>query len=359
MPLLDLLTKLAKEKSQPCVTISLNTNRTHPDNNKDIVLIKNLVSEAKERVINEYGKRPVNKLLENLDKIVEEINVNYNLDSLHVFLSNDTKEIIKSTLPVSIEGVQISDSFALRPIIKFYNRSKSYFVLLLSQSGVHLYEALNDQIIHEIKNVDFPFSENNYYNTHSDKGSDSKHMDDLVRQFLNKVDKAIVAVHNTTPLACVVICTEDNFSRLLQVADKPSLYIGYAPIDYNHQSLHQIAPQAWELIKVELTNQRIKAIGEIHELVSAGNIFTDLQEIFQASLDGRADLLIVHENYSQSVKMIDERHFDLMNDVNSVGVIDDIISSIAWEIISKKGKVFFASEEEMGDLYPIALKTRY
>lgn len=359
MPLLDLLTKLANEKSQPCVTISLNTSRTHPDNNKDIVLIKNLLNEAKERVIEEYGKRTVSLLLENLNIIEEEIDVNYNLDSLHIFLSNETKKIIKSTIPVAIQGVQISDSFALRPIIKFYNRSKTYLVLLLSQSGVHLYEALNDQIIHEIKNADFPFSENNYYNTHSDKGSDAKHMDDLVRQFLNKVDKAIVSVNNAVQLNCVVICTEDNYSRLLQVADKPSIYTGFAPIDYNHQSVHHISKQAWELTKLELTNQRIKAVAEIQESVSTGNVFTDLQEIFQASLDGRGDLLIVYENYSQSVKMTDDRHFELMNDVTTAGVIDDIISSIAWDIISKKGKVFFASKEEMGDLYPIALKTRY
>ena len=91
------LVKLASERSNPCVTISLNTHRTHPDNAQDSILIKNLLNEAQDRVIKEFGKREVNELLEKINTIEKEIDVNYNLDSLHIFLSNTTKEII--TLP--------------------------------------------------------------------------------------------------------------------------------------------------------------------------------------------------------------------------------------------------------------------
>jgi hypothetical protein len=90
MALLDQIKKLAAEKSTPCVTISLNTHRTHPDNTHDVVLLKNLLKEAEERVIAEYGKRPVAGLLDKLSGLAGEINENYNLDSLHIFLSNDT-----------------------------------------------------------------------------------------------------------------------------------------------------------------------------------------------------------------------------------------------------------------------------
>ena len=114
MALKEQLQKLATEKNTPCVTISLNTHRTHPHNVKDEVLLKNLVKEAEERVIAEFGKRPVTSLLEKLESISAEIDVNYNLDSLHIFLSNDTKEIVKSSWNTSNEGVHISDSFAVR-----------------------------------------------------------------------------------------------------------------------------------------------------------------------------------------------------------------------------------------------------
>ena len=267
MALKEQLQKLATEKNTPCVTISLNTHRAHPDNAKDEVLLKNLLKEAEDRVIAEFGKRPVASLLEKLENVSAEIDVNYNLDSLHLFLSNDTKEIVKSSWKTNNEGVHISDSFAVRPIIKSFNRSESYLVMLLSQSGVQLYEAINDEIIAEVRNDDFPFSENRHYNTHSDKGSDPKHLDDLVREFLNKVDKALVKVHNETDLNCVVICTEDNYSRLQQVADKPSVYLGYAAIDYNNTATHQIVKQSWEIIQGLQQQRRTNAIEEMKEAV--------------------------------------------------------------------------------------------
>ncbi len=353
------LEKIAKEKNTPCVTISLNTHRTHPDNAQDAIQLKNLLKEAEERVVKEFGKRPVSSLLEKLSEIEKETDVNYNLDSLHVFLSNDTKEIIKSTWPTNENGVHISNTFNIRPLLKSYNRSEEYLILLLSQSGVNLYNTINDGIENEIKNDDFPFSENRHYNTHSDRGSDSKHLDDLVREFLNKVDKAVVKINNETGLNCVVICTEDNFSRLMQVADKPSIYIGYSSIDYNNTAKHNIAMQGWELVKALQHNRRAEAIEEIKKSVSQGSVLTDLQEIFQASIDGRGDLLIVHQDFSQPVLMTSERTFELIDDRTKQDAIDDITSNIAWEVISKNGRVFFTTQDEIKELGNIVLKTRY
>lgn len=353
------LEALATEKNTPCVTVSLNTHRTHPDNAQDIILLKNLLKEAEERVVNEFGKRPVSSLLEKLSSVESEIDVNYNLDSLHIYLSNDTKEIIKSAWSTNENGVHISDAFDIRSLIKSYNRSEEYFILLLSQNGVALYGAVNDGITNEIRNNDFPFGENRHYNTHSDKGSDSKHLDDLVREFLNTVDKAVVRMNNETGLNCVVICTEDNYSRLMQVADKPTIYSGYANIDYNKTETHHIAKQGWGIIKNLQHKRRVEAIDEIKEAVGQGNVLTDLQEIYQASIDGRGDLLMVHQDFAQPVLMTSDRTFELVTDVTKPNVIDDITSHIAWDVLSKNGRVFFTTQDEIKDLGIIVLKTRY
>jgi hypothetical protein len=350
---------LAAEKNTPCVTISLKTHRTHPDSKQDEIQLKNLLNEAQERIISEFGKRPTAQLLEKIENISQEIDVNYNLDSLHIFLSNNTKEIVKSSLQTSKSGVHVSDSFAILPLIKNYSRSENYLVMLLSQSFVKLYEAINEDIIDEVRNDDFPFSENRHYNTHSDIGSDAKHLDDLVREFLNKVDKALIKVHNETGLKCVIISTEDNFSRLQQVADKPGVYLGYSNIDYNNMDTHQISKQAWELVKKQQKQRRTEALNEMQEAVAQGKVLTDLQEIFKAGIDGRGDLLIVHQDFSQPVLMIDERTFDLVDDFAIPNAIDDITSNIAWAVISKKGRVVFTSQDEIKDLGKIVLKTRY
>jgi hypothetical protein len=351
------LEKLRAEKSSPCVTISLNTHRTHPDNLQDDIQLKNLLKEAEDRVVNEFGKKSVESLLKKISEI--DIDPNYNLDSLHIFLSNDTKEIIKSPYSTISNSVQISDSFAIRSLIKSLNRSEEYLILLLSQGGSSLYNATNDGITSEIKNNDFPFSENPHYVSDREKRSDGELKDSMVREYFNKVDKAVVRVYNETGLNCIVICTEDNYSRYMQVADRPTIYLGYANIDYNKTDSHHIAKQSWGIIKSLLSNRKKEAIEEIKESAGQGKVLTDLQEIYQASIDGRGELLIVTIDYVQPVLMRTERSFDLVTDKTKPGAIDDIISDIAWNVFSKDGRVYFATQEELKGLGNITLKTRY
>jgi hypothetical protein len=353
------LDRLATETNNPCVTISLNTHRTHPDSEQDIVQLKNLLSEAEDRVIAEFGKRPVSALLEHISEIEEDVDENYNLDSLHIYLSNDTKEIIRSAWPVTENGVYVSDTFHVRSLMKSYNRSEEYYILLLSQGGVSLYNTINDVIIDEVDNDDFPYPSNSHFNTNPERVSDSKRLDDLVREFLNRVDKAVVRMHDETGLKCIVVCTEDNYSRLLQVADKPGIYIAFTNIDYNNSEKHDIVKPAWEIVKDLQHKRRTAAIEEMQEAVAQGAVFTDLQEIFQASMDGRGDLLIVHQDFSQPVLMTDERTFEYLDDITVENAIDDISSDIAWNVLSKGGRVFFTGQDEIKELGKIVLKTRY
>lgn len=353
------LERLAAEKNNPCVSISLNTHRTHPDNIPDAIELKKLLKEAEERIIAEFGKRPVKELLEKIDTLADEIDSNYNLDSLHIFLSNTTKEIIKSPWPIKQNVVHISDRFSIKPLIKLLNRTESYLILLLSQSGVKLLHAINDGIVEEIKNNDFPFGKNLHYLTHHDKLSDGKQVDNMVRNFLNTVDKAVVKVNNDTKMNCVVICTEDNYSRLMQVADNPSIYHGYVHINYNDVTNKNIVAEAWQIINALQKQSRTAAIIEMTEAVGQGNVITDLSDIYRAVKEGRGDLLITHTDFQQPVKMTGEFSFDLVDDVTQKDVIDDISSEIAWEIISKNGRAIFTNQEEIKSLGDIALKVRY
>ncbi len=96
----------------------------------------------------------------------------------------------------------------------------------------------------------------------------------------------------------------------------------------------------------------------MQEAVANGKVVTDLQEIYQAAIDGRGDLLIVHEDFAQTVVMKDDRSSDLIDDPTTVNAIDDITSNIAWEVISKKGRAFFTAQNEIKGLGNIVLKTR-
>lgn len=165
--------------------------------------------------------------------------------------------------------------------------------------------------------------------------------------------------YRETDLKCVVVTTEANYTKLMQVADKPSVYHGYVTINTNKSAPHQVVKQTWKLIKKLQSERRNADIAEVNKAISQGNVLTDLHEIYLAALDGRGDLLVVHQNYKQPVMMNDKGSFDLIDDSSTPGAVDDITSKIAWEVISKKGRVIFTEQEEIKDLGKIVLKTRY
>lgn len=341
---------LQNEKNTPCVTISMNTHRKHPENKQDAILLKNLCKEAEKRLLDAYEKDMVGTLIDRLSSVQKEIDSNYNLDSLHLFLSAETKEVVRLGWSTIADKVHIGASFAVKPLIKAYNRSEDYLILLLSQSGVQLFEALNDSIVEEILDKDFPFEENPHYVADTNHRSDAKKMDNMVREYFNKVDKAVIEIYNATKFNVVVICTEDNYSRLQQVANRPDIYYGYSNINYNAVARHQLAEQSWEIVRKLQDERKAEAILEMKEAVGQGKVITDLKEIFRAAKEGRGDLLIAYNKYTQPVHIIDESETE---------TIDDVISSIAAEVLDKNGRTFFTTNKEILDLGEIALKVRY
>lgn len=360
MTIKEKIDKLRSETEGPCVSIAMNTHRTHPDSAQDAILLKNLLREAEVRITKEFGAKGNEALLKNIERMNEEINHNYNLDSLNLFLSNKTSTLVRSPWPVSRNRVEISDSFSIRPLIRSYNRSEPYLIMVLGQNEVHLYEALNDGIIREIENDDFPYPENPGHDYDPSKSSHGAYKDNLLREYYNMLDKALVKVFNKTELKCVVISTSESYTFLMQVADRKEVYLGHVNINYNAAAPHQVSKQGWKFMQSLHAEKVKKAVDEVKEAVSGGNVLTDLQEIYQAAIDGRGDLLVVHHEFVQPVMMNGDRSFDLIDNPETPGAIDDITSNIAWEVIAKKGRTVFTSEDEIKTLGgKIALKTRY
>jgi hypothetical protein len=356
---MDLLHQLAQPQEGPCVSISLNTHRTHPDNLQDGILLKKLCREASDRLIEEYGKRETADLVERIAQIQEELNMSYNLDSLHIFISNSTREIVKKPFSVDRDGVQIADTFAIKPLLKALSRTERYLILVISQAATALYTAIDDTIIEEVTTNGFPFAENPHYLTQAVQRSDTKRVDNMIREYFNKIDKAVVAVHRELDLDCVVISVAENYPMLMDVADKPSIYLGNVSKHYKDLSPKTLAEDAWELVTEILSDRRKAAIAEMRSAIAQANVVTDLGDIYRAAKEGRGELLIVRTGFKQAVKMKDDVSFDLATNLDDEGVVEDITSDLAWEVYSKKGRVIFVNEDEVDSPAEIALKVRY
>ena len=71
----DLL-QLQAINEYPSVSILAPTHRTSPDNKQDPIRVKNLVTEAKNRLLSEFSAREMEPLFTKLDGLVEDVDRN-------------------------------------------------------------------------------------------------------------------------------------------------------------------------------------------------------------------------------------------------------------------------------------------
>lgn len=358
MALQQQLNELAEQQSKISVTLSFNTHRTHPDSAQDTIVLKNLVSEAKDSVLQRFEKREAQPVLDKLDELASLIDVRYNLDSLHVFISRETLSIVRSPWSVEKNSVTVGERFAIAPLLKMANRNFEYYVLVLSQNGAQVFDVVEDKVVNEVKNDEFPF-DNPLFIPEAVRRSDARTVDNHVREYFNHVDKGAVKLYNETGTPFLVISLEENYTTLQQVADKKQIYLGHSPIDYNNLSAHELAKQAWSKVAEIQHQERAHAIEHLMAGVSQGRVLTDLQEIYRAALDGNGELLIVHQDFQQAAKKVGERDIELIDKQDGSPLDYDIVSAIAWNVRSKNGRVVFTQQNQLKDLGDIALLTRY
>ena len=83
------LHELQDVHTYPCLTITLPTHRTRPDNRQDPIRVKNLVTEGTQRLLGEFSKREVAPLLDRLNALVDRLDYEYTLDGLVLAVNHD------------------------------------------------------------------------------------------------------------------------------------------------------------------------------------------------------------------------------------------------------------------------------
>ncbi len=164
---------LQSMRGYPALSILIPTHRTAPDNQQDPIRVKNLVDEAKERVAQEYTAREASSLLERLDAIVEEIDYNYTLDGLAIFVNMDFAR--KFYIPFDVEArVVLDETFATRDLVQAMNRTNRYWVIALSEQPTRLFEGTRESLV-EVTEHAFPMTMGR---SGGERGAQAKRLDD-------------------------------------------------------------------------------------------------------------------------------------------------------------------------------------
>ncbi len=148
------LKRLQGHRDYPSLSLLAPTHRTAPANQRDRIVVKNLMAEGLDRLYGEFKKRDVAPLVRNLNILVDRVDWEHALDGLALFAGRDVSTAIQ--LPFRVKArVVIDATFATRDLVFTLNRAPRYRVLILTEKPTRLFDATTN-VLTEITAKPFP-----------------------------------------------------------------------------------------------------------------------------------------------------------------------------------------------------------
>jgi hypothetical protein len=354
-----LLKKLKDVVSEGCVTLILNTHRTWPDNERDPLVLKNLMKEAEERLFALYDKGMAQNLVARIRSVADRIDHQHHLESLVLFVNDALAEYVR--LPVAVEDrVVIDRTFATRDLVRALHVQTPYFILVLSQQKVRLIEAFNDRVVAEV-GKGFPMENQQGSPSNGAQRSNASRQTSLMAEFFNRVDKQVNQVRSEQPLP-VLLCTEEsNYHEYLKIADQGrSIW----PIFLNGNRLdekdHAIVGEAWNVVKTFMAQKNEARKEELQKAMGQHRFLADTNDIWRAIQQGRVQTLFIEEGNFKAARIQDDTIIYMEEGLrDQEGVIDDIYDELIEANLAHGGDVVFLPKGQLAECNGFGAITRY
>jgi hypothetical protein len=353
----DKLRHLRQTASDPSISILLNTHRTFPDNKQDEIVLKNLVQEAETRLLAAHEKRDILPVIEKMKNLAEDIDHQYNLDGLALFVNREAAEFVR--LPVRVtDRVSISPGFAVREIVRAINQTERYYILCVSQQKARLLEAKNDQLTQEINSDDFPMLNETLYSTQALDRSLAGVEENYIREFFNRVDKAFGKHYKANPLPTILISDAQNHSHYRHITDIPDALVAFLHGNHDNDKPHELIAAAWPVMHTYNASQQDEALQQLDHAQSHQKALSNIQDIYLAARDGRAELLLVEKNFLQPA-VVSGDSVKIVSDQNTPGAVDDIVDDIIEMVMDNGGNIAYLDPGKLDNYQKLALVVRY
>lgn len=353
----EVLRKADGVRAEGCVTITMNTHRTRPDNLQDPILLKQLIKTAEARLTRDHAPKLAKAVLAKLNAMAGGIDHEHNKEGLVLFAGTGFAELVKLSVPV-IDRVTVDDSFATRDLLRALHQEAEYYVLWLNRVQARLVHALNGKVEGEVKSG-FPVR-NHIGGPVPAKEQDDRDQTVLIKEYFNRVDKALVKVINEQPLPVVLASESRNADHYRRIADKKEfIKASFNPTHDDITPLH-LVEGAWKAYAPVVKAQYDSRVDALDKAVSAGRLITDHNDIWRALQEGRGGTLFVKQGLFQPAVLTDG-HIELLPDRerDRKGAVDDIIDEMIEKNKRCGGGAVFVSGDDLNGYKGLALVTRY
>lgn len=356
----DVVTKLLSVEADLVVTITAPLDRHRPGNHVDRIRLRNLVAEAKTKILAIDDGNGAAPLLRQLDGAADRVDIGAGAVGFVVVATADMAETHLLPFPVG-EAVSVASTPATRYLIQGLRRSPRYRLLVVSDRATRLYEGIRDDLL-EVTHHGFPFTADVVPRdlraiagrfARKPDGDDKEQW----RNFYRRVDQALTDASRDDPLPIVVAGVDVSTARFDSVSDNAPLVIGRISGAHEDATAHRLGHKAWPLLREHLQALRCKVIEELGEAVHAQRAVSGIDEVWQFAREGRGRLLVVEEDYHAApAREIDGRL--IWAHESALDVMKDPVDELIEHVIRAGGTVEFVACGSLAQLGRVGLFLR-
>ncbi|RJG08150.1 hypothetical protein D3870_16950 [Noviherbaspirillum cavernae] len=363
----DVLVALLADQEPPCLSLYQPTHRSHPDNAQDVIRYGNLLKEMELSLQQKFRGKDTRAMMEPFHALERNTEFwNHALDGLAVFGGSGRFEVFKLQRPVP-ELAIVADSFHLKPLLRIYQSTDRYQVLVLNRDGVKLFEGNRDMLDEVALSADVPQAMQDVTGeidaqpdtlvhgtvpgrgsvVHTGRGAKTDVIDTETEKFFRAVDRAILEHYSKPSGLPLMLAALPQYHALFhRVSHNPFLMKEGIEINADAIDADALRARAWQTVEPDYAADLVQLGEQFHNARAKGQSNDDLSDVAAAAVHGRVETLLVEA----------ERHIPGRMEAATARIafdelahpeIDDLLDDVAEEVLKKGGNVLVVPKARM------------
>ncbi len=299
------------------------------------------------------------------------------LDGAAVFVARDVHEHYR--LPVEVpELLVVSDSFHIRPLLRYVQSNRQYYVLLLAQGHVGFLkgsaeglvsarvEGLPHSLDEALGEEDRERSVTYHFGARAGKNpiyggqgkTDTSRDEDLAR-FCRAVDAAIwnVLRDETAPL---FVAASPRLAALFQsITRYPHVVSGALGADLGRATVPEIHARTWPAVAQWMTTKEDVVLERYDRLVSKARALDDARAIAKFALEGRVRDLSLDRDAHLWGRLNRDTGDVVLHGDRPGDRTEDVLDDLAEAVLLRGGDVWSLDKSRMPTKSPVAATLRW
>ncbi len=374
-------------EGRPCVSIYMPGETAGRDTMQGPIRLRNLLRIATEQLAaNNIGERQAEALLRPAAQLLEDNAFwQHQNHGLALFISDGFFRELRVPLPFN-ERVAVGERFHLRPLLSLLSQDGRFYLLMLSQKQVRLYEASRQRMqelaipgvprdITEVVGRDYEEKSLQFHTRTSNEGGmqpghasqrramyfgqgeNADQDKNEIERFVRAVDEGIQQVVPDTSVPLILAAVDYIAAIYRQVSTYPRLVEETLAGNFEHLSDDALHKLALPIMQRRFDAAREAAVQRYAALAGTQGASAEPQTILPAAFDGRIDTLFVASDEDLWGRFESETHRTESHHERQPGDAD-LLELATFKALDSGAKLYAAPSEQL-PARPIAAVFRY